>query len=559
MSSPASPSVDRLKQRPPNIVLIMADQLGAKYVGCYGQIGVPVSPTIDRLSAEGVQFKRCYATHPICAPNRATMLTGRSCISHGIVTNNFVLTPSTPTYAHVLGKAGYRVGGFGKFHVTPMPLPHPPDLRYLGFDQVAITEDPKWGAYISWIETEHPEHFETALAMAWGDPRGPLPAHPDPRYRQPRLAQIRERVLGPRRRASAWAECYPSPLPKELHQTTWITDRALGFMKESVATSPERPFFCKISYVDPHDPYDPPDPYARMFDPAEMPSPIPAAWRRSGNTLLEAERQVAGFAKISRDQTALREVRAKYAGSIRFIDDQIERVVQHLRDSGLWDNTIVLFTADHGDCMGDHELFAKGVIPYDASIHVPLVIAGGPVALARIDRLICTLDFFPTFCDWAGISPAERPPLEGKSFAAETMGQRATDTWSAVSVSYDRMATVIRDDGWRLTVFDDPNSPNELVDLRADPAEQSNCYEDPAHWELCRQLFESLVHLRLNESCLTQYRNLPLVDGYKMTPPAMHEGTLTNPLPFYACGTPWADDPVSFSARSCASSPRSGA
>lgn len=118
---------------PKNIVFIVADQLGAGVLNCYGG-GVASTPTLDALDQEGMRFDRCYATHPVCAPNRATFLTGRSLQIHGIISNNFALQTDTPTYAHLLKQHGYRTGGFGKFHQSPMSLPVPDSLAYLGVD-----------------------------------------------------------------------------------------------------------------------------------------------------------------------------------------------------------------------------------------------------------------------------------------------------------------------------------------------------------------------------------------------------------------------------------------
>ncbi len=122
-----------------NIIFITADQLAARWLGCYGS-GVDSTPTLDRLAAEGVRFERCYATFPVCAPNRATMLTGRSPVVHGITTNNYVLRTDMPTYAHVLQRQGYRTGGFGKFHQTPMHMPVG-DMAHLGFDESVVSDE----------------------------------------------------------------------------------------------------------------------------------------------------------------------------------------------------------------------------------------------------------------------------------------------------------------------------------------------------------------------------------------------------------------------------------
>ncbi|MCL5270341.1 MAG: sulfatase-like hydrolase/transferase, partial [bacterium] len=159
-----------------------------------------------------------------------------------------------------------------------------------------------------------------------------------------------------------------------------------------------------MSYVAPHDPYDPPEPYASMFAPESMPAPLPAEWLEQGPKLLEAVLDsYLKFRVIYDKPAAVRKLRSLYHGSLRLIDDQIGRVVRHLRESGLWENTIVVFTTDHGEMMGDHGLIAKGAPHYDTGIRCPLVVAGGPVRQAApVDRLSCSLDLYPTFCEWAG-------------------------------------------------------------------------------------------------------------------------------------------------------------
>jgi len=464
--------------RPKNIVFIMADQMGARHVNCHGS-DVPSTPTLDALAARGTRFDRCYATSPVCTPNRAALFSGRSPAVNGMISNNYTMASDTPTYAHVLRHHGYYLGGFGKFHLCPMPLGHPESYEYLGFHESVITEDPKWGAYTEWIRQEHPEHFEEALAVAWGQPRrSPCPS--EPRYEGPALQEIRARILQPRRAASPWPLFYTSPLPAGLHQTTWITDLALDFMGRRQDEAPGQPFFCFVSYVDPHDPYDPPEPYDRMFDPADMPDPIPAAWKEEGNDVLAKARTWLGFDQIAADTKIIRQLRAHYHGSTKLIDDQIARLASFLDQRGLWDDTVLVFTTDHGEMMGDHELIAKGVKPYDSGVRCPLIVAGAGVQPQVTDSLVCTLDFFPSICDWAGVDESVRPSLEGKSLADLCEGEDRQQAWDSVQVAFGPTESVISNDGWRLTLFDDGASPNQLINLRDDPTEQTNRYCDPA-------------------------------------------------------------------------------
>lgn len=520
-----------------NIIFIMADQLAARWLGCYGN-PVDATPTLDRLAAEGIRFDRCYATFPVCAPNRATALTGRSPVVHGVVTNNQVLRADTPTYAHILRRQGYRTGGFGKFHQTPMHMPVPGDLDYLGFDEAAVAEDPKWGAWLDWVKVEHPEHYDAALAVAW-----PFwPNHPAPADLA-RAKRARRDILVPLMAQSPWPAMYPSPLPAEVHDTTFITDRGLAFIRRHVADHAGRPFFCHISYVDPHDPYDPPEPYASMFDPAVMPPSLPPEWIEGGYRTLQAGQRFWRYDRVWDDPEVVAQLRALYFGSLRFIDDQIGRLVTYLKETGLWDDTVLVFTTDHGEMLGDQGLMTKGSKHYDAGIRVPLIVAGGGVAgageAATSDRLTCTLDFVPTFCDWAGVDAAARPPLEGRSLAPVCAGRDDPAPWAEVSVASGGVRSVITDDGWRLTRFV-AEGRGQMFDLNADPDEQHNRYEEPTCAAQRQALLERLVAVESRPARLVQYRNLPVAAGRVWVTRPGGEHYLTEGPPVYAgAATPY--------------------
>ncbi len=492
-----------------NVIFITADQLAACWLGGYGS-GVDSTPTLDRLAAEGVRFDRCYATFPVCAPNRATMLTGRSPVVHGITTNNYVLCTDMPTYAHVLQRQGYRTGGFGKFHQTPMHMPVG-DVAHLGFDESVVSEDPKWGPWTEWIKQEHPEHYDVALALAW-----PFwPNHPEPEDLEG-ARRARTEVLVPLMRDSPWALMYPSPLPAELHDTTYITNLSLDFIQRHVAEHGVQPFFCHISYVDPHDPYDPPEPYASMFDPDDMPAALPAEWLEGGFETLVSAQRFWRFDQVWNKPDVVAKLRALYHGSLRLIDDQIGRLVTVLEEAGLWEETILVFTTDHGEMLGDHGLMTKGPNHYDAGIRVPLIVAGGGVAAGVSDRLTCTLDFFPTFCDWAEVGHDELPPLEGRSLADVCAGHSEPNPWQAVSVAAGAVRSVVSDDGWRLTRFL-REGLGQLFDLNADPDEQSNQYDCVELAARRQQMLEQMVELESLPARVPQYRNLPVDGGHLWT------------------------------------------
>ena len=507
--------------RKKNIVFITADQLPASFIGCYGS-GVNSTPVIDKLAEKGARFTSNYTTSPVCAPNRATWLTGRSPVVNGIIVNNYALSTDSPTYAHVLQQNGYRTGAFGKIHQTPMHLANPGHVDFLGFDESTVTEDPKWGPWIDWIQKEHPEQYDTALAFAWANGNN-RPWHFSKNRSEEQLVKaikMQGKTLKPLKEKSEWSLFWPSPLSAEAHDTTFITDKSIDFMQRHLQHHADQPFFCHVSYVDPHDPYNPPKPYDTMFKAEDMPEPAPAEWLNQGFEALEEHRRWHGFDKIAKDTKTIQKMRALYHGSIKLMDDQIGRIIDFLEENNLWENTILVFSTDHGDMMGDHELITKTVMHYDNSIRCPLIVVGPGIKTQVSDRLTCSLDFFPTFCEWAKVEKDYIPPLEGKSFAKTCAGEPEQDQWSEISVAYEQAVSIITEDGWRLTRYTEDNK-GQMFDLKNDRAEQNNLYNDLRYATKRLELYERLVDISTRPHRVPHYRNMPVVDGKKYQPVKM--------------------------------------
>jgi len=499
------------RTRHPNIVFIMADQLAAGFIGCYGS-GVDSTPTLDRLAAEGVRFTRAYAHSPVCAPNRATIFTGRSIEMHGIVTNNLQLGSEMPTYPMVLQRQGYRTGGFGKFHQTSMQLPLPSSFDYLGFDESVPTEDPRLGPWLDWIRREHPDFYGPALSTCWGMPYMAWYG-PDKRDLRADWEAAQAEFMAPRRAASGWHLMYTHPLPAELNQAAFITDQGLDFMERHLRDHSDQPFLCYLSYVNPHDPYDPPEPYDTMFDPGEMPDPIPIEWQ--GIRVFEHHRDnFHNFGEIHAQPDKMRKLRALYHGSIRLIDDQIARIVQFLKERGLADNSIVCFTTDHGDMMGDHGLITKGAMHYDKSVRVPLIVWGTGIAHGLVsDRLTSSLDMFPTLCEWGGAELL--PPHEGQSLAGAASGSTSDEAWEEVTMQVAPTRSIITQEGWRLSIFGGEDRA-QMFDLRNDPDEQHDLYDDPTFVVQQRSLHERLTRAYMRSLDVWRYDRLPIYEGRRV-------------------------------------------
>ncbi len=211
-------------------------------------------------------------------------------------------------------------------------------------------------------------------------------------------------------------------------------------------------------------------------------------------------------------------LRALYHGYVRHMDDELARVEKFLTDHDLWDDTVFVFTTDHGEMLGDHALVTKGVAHYDAGVRCPLIVCGAGVAAGAVsERLTCGLDFMPTFCDWAGIP--DPWPLEGLSFAAACRGEEGNLNRSEVTLEADyapdlhpSVRSIVTEDGWRLTIFDEPGY-GELFDLRADPHEQHNLYFDSGFSHQRQELFERHARAFMRRASAQQLRALPRVAG----------------------------------------------
>jgi len=174
----------------------------------------------------------------------------------------------------------------------------------------------------------------------------------------------------------------------------------------------------------------------------------------------------------------------------------------------IWDDTIVIFSTDHGEMMFDHALITKGVKHYDSGIRCPLIVAGGGIRATVTDRLTCTLDFFPTILEWAKTNSRMMPPYEGRSFAAVGSGDEEENPWTEVTVQTGNVRSIITDDGFRFTIFDEKNQ-GQLYDLNSDPTEQRNNYYLDESSHLRTRLTERLVSAYMHPHQTPSYRNLP--------------------------------------------------
>lgn len=502
----------------PNFLFIITDQHRADHLGCYGN-AIVKTPNIDGIAANGNRWDRFYVANPICMPNRASIMTGRMSSLHGARHNGIPLSRDHTTFVELLKDAGYRTGLIGKSHLQSFtglpasnkyqadPAKHTPseELRdaykrnrhskdydlemvpnwdrpmaermegdFYGFEHVEIAADhadAASGDYLLWARSQHPD-FDSLV--------GPENALPDNRIKAPQ----------------AWR----TAVPEELYSTSWIADRAQEWL--SARSAENAPFFLQMSFPDPHHPFTPPGKYWDMYDPADI--PLPASFGKSDLPPIKAMREAMENGTDPRDnqnpftvtQDEARALTALTYGSITMIDDAIGRVLKQLETSGLADNTIVIFTTDHGDYMGDHGLMLKLLLHFQGTIRVPFIWHDPtrPGSGQANSGLASSIDISSTILARAGVQAfngiqgrdlnSDEPP---EAIIVEEDSQRKMTGFDRPQ----RIRTIVTD-RYRMSLRQGEDW-HELYDLQADPHELKNNYFNPASASTRQELTEIML------------------------------------------------------------------
>ncbi|MGA0368828.1 MAG: sulfatase [Kiritimatiellia bacterium] len=475
----------------PNILLITSDQQH------YDTLGIENprihTPNLDRLCREGTRFSRAYCPNPTCTPTRATLLTGLMPSQHGAWTLGTKLREDLPTLPGLLSKEGYYTGLIGKAHFQPLrgndqypSIERHPLLRDLefwrnfrggwyGFDRVETArmhadEGHAGGHYAVWMEdkgfSNWQDYFQHPDQMS--DERRKEYTHSDPRK---------------------W------DLPEEFHYTTWTGERTVAMMDEALAE--EKPFMIWSSFHDPHPPYIVSEPWASMYDPEQMQPGRRTPGEHDHNPdhfrYAAQERNPQYWQEACQDQgaihggefqagyseTDLKKDMACYYGMVSFMDKEIGRILDALDERGLTENTLVVFTTDHGHFLGQHGLIAKAIHHYEDLLRIPFVVRypGRVPAGERSSDLQNLVDLPRTFIEATG---REAPfHIQGVDQMSSWQGKGAvrSDSITENHHGYTRfhMNTLVTD-RYKLTVHRDSDQ-GELFDLQEDPEELHNLWQ----------------------------------------------------------------------------------
>jgi len=417
----------------PHILLVMADQLAASALPSYGN-EIARAPNLDRLGEDGVVFERALCASPLCVPSRASLMTGLLPSRTGAVDNAGVLPAPVPTFAHHLRAAGYRTVLAGKMHFIG------PDQLH-GFEERPVPD--VYPAGLDWIPDWRLEDDER---LGW--------------YHD----------LNSVRRAGPVRETL------QLRYDAEVAAAALHVIAET-ARDPSRPLLLVASFTHPHDPYEVPPRFWDRYEGveidapvfAEPPEPVDLPTRRL-RTMLDDDR-----ARVTGEQ--VRRARRGYYGAISLVDDHVGSLVAALADHGLTDDTIVVFTSDHGDMLGERGLWYK-MAPFEGSIRVPLLVhAPGRFAARRIPTPVSLLDLAPTLVELGGgAAPAA---VDGTSLAGALEGDAAP----ARDLPLEYLAEGVRSAQTTLVrgalkLVRGHGEPELVYDVDADPGERVNLAED---------------------------------------------------------------------------------
>jgi arylsulfatase len=463
----------------PNVLLICTDQQRYDSLGCYGNIHAQ-TPNVDQLAREGIVFGQCYTPSPVCAPARASLLTGRYPHAHGLWANGVAIPEHERLFTRDLADAGYDTGMVGKMHLAACFQGRTEPRHDDGLRMYEWAHDPTHGspenAYHRWLKERHPDLHARAVAQGTG-------------------RQGHREVL--------W-----DTMPTEAHYSRFVGDRTIEFLRESRG---DQPFFMWANFFDPHHPFVAPQEYLDRFDAEALPAPIgPESLATKPPIFKEASaKSYAGNAKGFLEHTPeqLREViRATYA-MVAMIDDEVGRILAALDDLGRREDTLVLFTSDHGEMLGDHGLLMKGPMMFEGAVRVPLVMRWPGVLPAghRCDELVQWHDLGATVLEAAGLPPQPRGQAQSLLPLARGDADAGGRGWALCEYRnsghpYDPPVhtTMLRRGDHKLVVHHGPPSTarvrsGELYDLIADPREEINLWDDRGYLRLRAQLNELLL------------------------------------------------------------------
>jgi arylsulfatase len=464
----------------PNIVFIITDQQRIDTIAANGYDHM-ITPNIDALVKRGAVFENMYVTAPSCAPSRASLFSGTYPHTNGVFRND---EPWSYCWVSELNKAGYRCVNVGKMHTMPIE-------GEFGFHERHVVENK---------DRDHPnlpfylDNWDKAI-------------HARGAYKPSRVTYAKRPDYSEKLGAFVWEQ------DEDLHPDVFVGETACWWLERYPGTEP---FFLQVGLPGPHPPYDPTQEYLDQYLGRDLPEPIldcdlstqPAPLRAlRQNHLTQGHDAVVHLEHPTREQLQLQ--RAHYYANVTMIDTQVGNIVAALEARGVLDNTMIIFTSDHGDCLNDHGHSQKWNM-YEQSVHVPAIICwpGKIREGQRLSQLVSLFDFGPTVLEAAGVEVPdwmEARPLSDLLFDIPSAPRDqvfAEHSDDAILTDTEFM-TMIRQGPWKLVHFVD-SPEGQLFNLDQDPGERRNLWDDSAHQATRQSLIEDILKWRIQSARKTQ-------------------------------------------------------
>lgn len=456
-----------------NLLFILSDQQRLDTVSAYGQNKICRTPNIDALAANGMKFTHAFTPSPICAPARASLMTGLFPHRHGVVDNYTDIRDGIPLLGNCMAQAGYYCGYAGKWHVSPNRKPT--DCGFedgkafmgYGFPGSRVFPSLKFDA----PPANQPNYYEEYLKD-----HGYWPVDISEGYmgNNPAL-QIQEMYAR-----------HDGPVESTIEY--FVAQETCRLLEK--ASKEDRPFFLWSNFWGPHSPSIVPEPYYSMYNPSDIPEHPSYCetfeGKPYGHYLTEkmwglGDAGWPGFAQII----------ARYYGHCTMIDDMVGMIVNKLKDLGMFEDTIIVYTADHGDCLGAHRLIEKGAFMYDEITRIPMVVSGA--GHTDCDSMVYLHELMPTALEIAGVKPPK--PVDGESLLPLMNGTQSGNGRTHVfgefhSHFYVCRQRYIRTPRYQFTFNE--SERGELYDLEEDPYQLRNVCGDPQYADIKRRLMDEM-------------------------------------------------------------------
>ena len=440
-----------------NVLYITSDEHNAKMLGCAGH-PIVKTPNIDRLASQGTMLSKAYCAQPICAPTRQTMITGLYSFEHGQYGNSYIFDKLSTTWAHHFKAHGYTTACIGKMHTTHEDFDYGYDVR---FSQGMIPPETRARREAGLSDDPHDKALFDSVTDEWGKP--------------------------PRLRGQIAAD-------GDLERDGIMTNESISFLRRYAAGEyGAGPFMVHASLTQPHWPWVLPREFYYMYDPSKIDYEPFVEGELDHNAYALRRRNAFGWAANSEEVNRL--ARARYYGAVSWLDHNVGRMLDALEELGLANDTLVVYSTDHGDMAGEKGLWLKSLL-FDSSARVPLVMRQpGVIEPGTVNETLTNhADYFPTIAALAGAGEELPARISGHDLSdCITRGESGPPfTFAFDNVYKDGIGCgqiMARSARYKLIRYDvdDPKLTHVLYDMEADPAETRSLALDPAYVDIVRE------------------------------------------------------------------------